>query len=187
MRTKNTYEVATTNPVKALRLLILSIHSGTYAWIETRPKGQREIPFKVDNPALDDEENWIEFHERLTTWEEILDREDKFFNETQRRLTLSKDTADDPQYYTFYKPKEGIPYQIDKPKECRLYFVCSNRKRKSLPLWAKMIRVVTYPAHLVPKKNVKKMSKRTCYSLRVGSTSNGISLEFHIPKKFSLK
>jgi len=72
----------------------------------------KNVKGKVKNPALEKAENWVAFHEQFTSWEDIC-RHNTFFNETEKNLTLSNDTSHDPQDYTFYKPKEGVPFWIE--------------------------------------------------------------------------
>ena len=186
MRTKGTHEEATTNPLRALKLFIIALHFGYYSRIEFQWNGNQDEPVKIKNPLLDNEENWEEYEELVMTWEEVKER-NHFFNETDKRLTFSRDTTYDPQGYMFYKPKEGIPYYIPQVISRKVFVVHCNKNRKNVPWWVKSFVLITYPLRFIPKRDIKKMSKRTCYSLRVGSLSNGISLEFHIPKKFSLK
>ena len=186
MRTKGTHEEATTNPLRAVKLLLIALHFGYYARIERGWNGNQDEPIKFKNPQLDNEENWTEFYDETMTWEEVVTR-NHFFNETDKKLTLSKDTSYDPQPYSFYKPKDGIPFYIPRELPKKVFVVHCNKSRKNVPWWVKGFAATTYPLRFIPKKDMRKMSKKTCYSLRVGSLSNGISLEFHIPKKFSLK
>ncbi len=185
MRTKGIYEEMTSNPFKALKMLFIALHFGYYARIEFQWNGLQDVPIRFKNPLLDNEENWQVFNEVEMSWEEVVAK-NNFFNETEKRLTLSKDTSDDPQLYYYYKPIDGVPFWIQKelPK-LQFVFHC-NKNRKNVPWWVKGFVLVTFPIRFIPKKDVKKMSKRTCYSFRIGSMSNGISLEFHVPKKFSL-
>ena len=188
MRTKSNsaHEVATTNPLKAFRLFLIALHFGYYARIEFQWNGSQDEPIKIKNPLLDNEENWQELEELVMTWEEV-EEKNNFFNETEKRLTFARDTSYDPQGYMFYKPKEGIPYYVPQVMPRKVFVVHCNKNRKNVPVWVKGFAAITYPLRFIPKKGVRKMSKRTCYSLRIGSSSNGISLEFQIPKKFSLK
>ena len=186
MKTKGTFEEATSNPLKVLKMLFIALHFGYYPRIEFQWKRQQEEPIKFKNPLLENEENWQPFTELEMSWEEVVTR-NNFFNETEKRLTLSKDTSYDPQLYSFYKPIDGVPFWIQKelPK-FQFVFHC-NKNRKNVPWWVRGFSIVTYPLRFIPKKDIRKMSKHTCYSFRIGSLKNGISLEFYIPKKFSLK
>jgi len=71
---------------------------------------------QMKNPELDKAENWEGFSQQFTSWDEICTH-CTFFNETEKNLTLSKDTSYDPQDYKFYRPKSDVPYWVEKNVE----------------------------------------------------------------------
>lgn len=57
--------------------------------------------------------------------------------------------------------------------------------KSKVPLMVHIIRVLVYPAKWIPSKSTLKMDEYSLYKFRIGSVTNGFSIEFHIPKKFS--
>jgi hypothetical protein len=53
--------------------------------------------------------------------------------------------------------------------------------------WVKVLNVFMYPLKFIPKRSVLRMKEYTNYTFRVGGVTNGYSVEFQIPKKFSFK
>lgn len=54
-----------------------------------------------------------------------------------------------------------------------------------IPFMVKVLNVLTYPFKFVPKKSVLRMDKYKVVSFTIGDVTNGFSIEFQIPKKFS--
>ena len=50
-----------------------------------------------------------------------------------------------------------------------------------------LLNAFTYPLKFIPKKSVLQMDKYKCVTYRIGDVINGVSIDFHIPKKFSFK
>lgn len=180
MRTKQfTEELVTNNLLRAIWCVIVSIHSGTLAWIERRPRGQLEIPFQISNPLLDKEENWTEFTQEYGTWEQIIENR-YFLNDAEERITIhSMDTSKDPQYYPLYKPKEGIPMYVPKEEPpVERFVVCKSKRKNNFPLWAKIIRVIISPFYLIPKKSIRR--KKVVYTLNF---TERFAMEFRVSKR----
>ena len=69
----------------------------------------------------------------------------------------------------------------------KVYVVCWNNDKVSLPWWVKTINVLTYPLKFIPKRSVLRMKEYTNYTFRIGDVVNGYQIEIQIPKKFSFK
>jgi len=51
----------------------------------------------------------------------------------------------------------------------------------------KILNTVLHPLKYIPRKSTLKMPEYTNYNFRIGGVTNGFSVEFQIPKKFSFK
>jgi hypothetical protein len=69
----------------------------------------------------------------------------------------------------------------------KVYVVCWNNEKSKLPLWFKMWNALVYPFKFIPTRSVLRMDEYTLYTFRIGDVRHGYSVQFHIPKKFSLK
>jgi hypothetical protein len=56
-----------------------------------------------------------------------------------------------------------------------------------IPVGVKILNVVMTPLKYIPKKSVLRMPEYKLVTFRVGDVINGLSIEFHIPKKFGFK
>ena len=54
-----------------------------------------------------------------------------------------------------------------------------------MPLMSKIFNALCYPLKFIPRRSTLKMRDYILYTFRIGSISNGYSIEFSIPKKFS--
>lgn len=78
----------------------------------------------------------------------------------------------------------GIPPRKFKNK---IWVVEINDDDVPTPLIVKLLNVIYYPLKFIPTKRVLKMDKYKMISFTVGDVTNGFSIEFQIPKKFSFK
>ena len=60
-----------------------------------------------------------------------------------------------------------------------------NHKKYRVPVFVHVLNVLAYPLKFVPKRSVLKMDEYRCVTYRIGDVINGISVEFHLPKKFA--
>lgn len=90
--------------------------------------------------------------------------------------------------FDFFRYKHGSPYAIKKFKG-KLWVVQLDGKDEtaSLPVVIKVLNFLMYPAKFIPKKSVLRMPEYKCITFRVGAVTNGLAIEFHIPKKFGFK
>ena len=66
--------------------------------------------------------------------------------------------------------------------------VMLNKDEKfKIPFIVKLLNVVYYPLKFIPQRRILKMDNYNTYLFRIGSVSNGYSIEIQIPKKFSFK
>lgn len=120
-------------------------------------------------------------------------------------------SVDDPEYYYYEANKLQEQYFTGDPDKnywFDFYLIDHNNKKEFLtkkfkhklwvvelldksepkakvPVAVHVLNFLTYPLKFIPEKNILKMDKYTLYTFRIGGVSNGYSVEFHIPKKFS--
>ena len=97
-------------------------------------------------------------------------------------------TGDETHFYDHYRLKrEHDIYTISRFK--RMVWVVELLKdeqpKAKTPFLIKVLNVILYPSKFIPTKSVLRMKEYRCVTFRVGAVRNGISVEFHIPKKFS--
>jgi hypothetical protein len=90
------------------------------------------------------------------------------------------------RFYPMVSPIERYK-RVLKTKRKVYVIVMDYEDKKPLPIWLKIINVVTYPFRFIPKQSVLRMDDYTNYTFRIGDVCNGYSVEFQIPKKFSFK
>lgn len=92
-------------------------------------------------------------------------------------------------FFDFFRYKYGSPYAVKKFKH-KLWVIETiedEKKPAKIPVWVKIINTILYPIKYIPQKSVLRMSNYTNYTFSIGSVTNGFSIEFQIPKKFSFK
>jgi hypothetical protein len=97
--------------------------------------------------------------------------------------------ADDVCYFfDFFRYEAGCPYSIKKFKR-KLWVVdmLDKEAKPRIPLLVYVLAVLVYPSKFIPRKSVLQMDKYRLVTYRVGAVTNGFSVEFHIPKRFSFK
>jgi hypothetical protein len=85
----------------------------------------------------------------------------------------------------------NVPYKEQVVKEFKhrvwvvvLYY---NHKKYNTPILVNILNVLAYPLKYIPKRDVMCMSEYTLVTYKIGGVTNGYSVEFHIPRKFSFK
>lgn len=92
-------------------------------------------------------------------------------------------------FFDFFRYKHGSPYAIEKFRR-KLWVVellDEKEAQPRIPAWVKILNALAYPLKYVPQKSVLRMPKYTIYTFRVGAVTDGYSIEFQIPKKFSFR
>lgn len=108
-----------------------------------------------------------------------------------RKQYLTLETANERHFYDFYRYKHGSLY-IAKKFRKKLWVVellKPDETKARIPWMHKIllgiITMIVYPLKFIPRKSVLKMKEYKVVTFRVGDVINGLSIEFHIPKKFS--
>ena len=83
-------------------------------------------------------------------------------------------------FYTHWKPKQGIPYYI--PDNIGKVWVIKMENKK-----VNLITKILYLLKWIPRKSILNIGNCKNITFRIGSISNGYSVEIQIPKKFSFK
>jgi len=108
-----------------------------------------------------------------------------------KKQYVTGEEANNKHFWDFYTYKHGSPWAIKKFKK-KLWVVellDKNEPRATIPVALKIMNVVLNPVFFImkyiPRKSVLKMDNYKVVTFRVGDVINGLSVEFHIPKKFS--
>jgi len=101
---------------------------------------------------------------------------------------LTGEEANQRHFYDFYSYKHGSQYAVKTFKR-KLWVVATVDKKEKvkIPVMVHVLNVLLYPTKFIPRKSVLRMPEYTNYTFRVGGVTNGYSVEFQIPKKFSFK
>lgn len=106
---------------------------------------------------------------------------------------LTEEGSKERHFYDFYRYKHGSPWATKKFKN-KLWVVelLSKDEPKAKVPWAvTILNIVLAPLFFImkwiPRRSVLKMDDYKCVTFRVGDVTNGMSIEFHMPKKFSFK
>ena len=100
--------------------------------------------------------------------------------------TSGRDKAD--CFYDFFMLIKDIQYKIPVKMKRKVWVVAvlnKNEPKAKTPFLVHVLNVLLYPLKYIPSKSVFKMTEYRTVTFRVGSVSNGLSIEFHIPKRFS--
>jgi hypothetical protein len=103
-----------------------------------------------------------------------------------KRQYLSGEEAGNNHFYDFFRYKHGSQWAIKKFKT-RLWVVellKDDQPKARVPWAVTVLNVISYPLKYVPRKSVLRMADYKVITYRVGSVVNGLSIEFHVPKKF---
>lgn len=105
----------------------------------------------------------------------------------RRQYRAPEHVNDVVHFFDFYRYKHGSPYAIEKFKH-KLWVVellNAEEKQPRIPLMVHVLNFLAYPLKYIPQRSVLRMPDYTNYTYRVGGVTNGYSVEFQVPKKFS--
>ena len=90
-------------------------------------------------------------------------------------------------FFDFFRLKKEHDYWTVKTFKRKVWAVelLTRYEPKRVPFLLKAVNAVVYLFKYVPKKSVLRMDNYKCVTFRIGAVTNGLSVEFHIPKKFS--
>lgn len=120
----------------------------------------------------------------------------RFFQSTgqQERADIFKhylqDEPDDRHFYdnfTLINGKDAYTIKKFKRKLWVVELLKDNQPKVKIPLMVKLLNIILHPLKFIPKRSVLKMDNYKCVTYRIGDVTNGFSIEFHLPKKFSFK
>jgi hypothetical protein len=113
-----------------------------------------------------------------------------------RKQYLDLNTINDPEarktdsyWWDFYRYKHGSQWATKsiKHKLWAVEVLGNNQPKPQTPVLVYVLNWITYPLKFIPRKSVLRMPEYTNYTFRIGSVTNGLSVEFQIPKKFGFK
>lgn len=99
---------------------------------------------------------------------------------------------DEKTFFDFFYTKHDNTWAIQKFKR-KLWVVELHDEKVKLNIpthqkvLIKILNTVLHPLKYIPRKSTLKMPEYTNYNFRIGGVTNGFSVEFQIPKKFSFK
>jgi hypothetical protein len=105
-----------------------------------------------------------------------------------RQYRAPEHVHDTSHLFDFFRYKHGSQYAVKTFKH-KLWVVATVDKKEKvkIPVVVHVLNVLLYPTKFIPRKSVLRMPEYTIYTFRVGGVTNGYSVEFQIPKKFSFK
>lgn len=108
-------------------------------------------------------------------------------NLKEQYLTL--EICDEMHFYDNFSLETGSEYAVKyfNKKLWVVELLDDDAAKPRIPILVHVINVLAYPLKYVPKKSVLKMDDYKCVTFRVGDVTNGIAVEFHVPKRFSFK
>jgi len=104
-----------------------------------------------------------------------------------RRQYLTGEEAGKNHFYDFFRYKHGSEWAIKKFKN-KLWVVelLKDGAPKARVPWAvTVLNIILYPLKYVPRRSVLRMDNYKIITYRVGDVSHGISIDIHVPKRFS--
>ena len=87
-------------------------------------------------------------------------------------------------FFTLKKEHSNWNVQTFRRKVWVVELLTRYEPKPRVPFLLKVLNALAYPLKYVPKKSVLRMDNYKCITFRVGSVTNGLSMEFVIPKKF---
>jgi len=106
----------------------------------------------------------------------------------KRQYTNDGNGSDDVMHmYNFYRYKHGSPWAVKtfKRKLWVVELLKDGDETPRTPVAVHVMNALMYPVKFIPRRDVLKMDRYTLVTYRVGDVTNGLSIEFHLPKKFS--
>ena len=97
-------------------------------------------------------------------------------------------TANETHFYDMYRLKrEHSIYTISrfKRKVWTVELLRDNQPKARVPWAVKILNALCFPLKFIPKKSVLRMDEYKVVTFRIGAVTSGLSVEFHVPKKFS--
>lgn len=191
---------ATRNPFRAIIKLIHCAQAGYNCWIARIPNKDCSYPITIVNPQLNHKRNWSVNYGVIGNLEEVAKQ--SFINETEKDLSLNYVTdknckpvkrsaklqkEKENTWIYFWKAKEGIKYHVPDPKINKVFIVCFNEKKSEVhtPTWLKIVNALISPLRFIPQYSNLDMGTYKCHTFRIGDVTNGFTIEFQMPKKFS--
>lgn len=110
---------------------------------------------------------------------------DKYYNQY-----ICPNGMDKKHFYDFFTTDHQNIWGIKKFKK-KLWVVELHKEKVKLNIpshqrvLTKTLNAVLYPLKFIPKKSTLRMPEYTNHTFRIGNVTNGFSVEFQIPKKFS--
>ena len=103
---------------------------------------------------------------------------------------FGEDTGDETHFFDHYRLKrEHSVYTISRLKR-KVWVVETLKDTERVNLnWLMftaigLLNAFCFPLKYIPTKSVLRMDSYKCVTFRIGAVTNGLSVEFHIPKKF---
>jgi len=103
-----------------------------------------------------------------------------------RNNYLDETTGNDRHFFDNYRYKHGSMYAPKKFKK-KLWVVelLKDDQNCKTPVAVYIMNAILYPLKYIPRRSVLKMDEYKNVTFRIGDVTNGIAVEFHIPKRFS--
>jgi hypothetical protein len=121
----------------------------------------------------------------------LLATDDKDRAEMFKHQYFTEEGGRERHFYDFYRYKHGSPWAIKKFRR-KLWVVellGEDEQRARIPVALKIMNVILSPVFFImkwiPRRSVLKMDKYKVVTFRVGDVTNGLAVEFHIPRNFS--
>ena len=118
------------------------------------------------------------------------DEKDKEYAQMFADQYYGETTGNETHFFDHYRLKrEHSIYTIQRFKR-RLWVVellKPDVPKPKTPFLIKILNAICYPLKFIPKRSVLKMDEYKLVTYRIGAVTQGLSVEFHIPKKFSFK
>jgi len=101
---------------------------------------------------------------------------------------ITGEIANNNHFWDFFRLKKGFSqWNVVKFKH-KVWVVAlldDKEKQPRIPVFVHILNVLMYPTKFIPVRDVLRMTEYTDYTFRIGDITNGISVQFQIPKKFS--
>jgi len=88
-------------------------------------------------------------------------------------------------YFQLKTPQERYLIKDIKRKVWVVEMLDDNEPKADVPVLVHILNFVLYPLKYIPRKSVLQMPDYKVVTYRVGAVTNGLSIDIHVPKKFS--